>query len=205
MDHHEANKVGFCKSQVRAFFDAQAPQWDGDMVRDQRIIDCILDAAGVKPGVRVLDVGCGTGVLFPDYLARQVSAITGVDISPAMIQVAKSKFHDDRITLLCADIEEVSFADPFHCCVVYNAFPHFPDPDRLIAHLATTLVAGGRLTVAHGMSREQIDHHHSGSARGVSAGLMSENDLSQRFAPYFHVDVKVSDTEKYIVSGVKRD
>lgn len=33
--------------------------------------------------MRLLDVACGTGVLFPDYLARGAS-VTGIDISPEM-------------------------------------------------------------------------------------------------------------------------
>lgn len=189
---------------VQAFFDRLAPSWDADMVRSDRIVGEILDAAGIVPGVRVLDVGCGTGVLFPDYLSRGVCALTGVDLSPAMIEIARAKFHDPRVTLLAADVEAATFSAPFDCCVVYNAFPHFPDPARLIACLSNALHAGGRLTVAHGMSRASIDRHHSGSAHAVSLGLLHEDALEALFLPLFDVDVKVSDAEKYIVSGVKR-
>lgn len=193
----------FSKDQVRDFFDALAQDWDQGMIRNQRIIDAILDAAGIGPGMRVLDVGCGTGALLGDYLARGAAAVTGVDLSPEMIRVAKSKFSDPRVTLLAADIESIGFSEPFHCCVVYNAFPHFPQPGRLIACLAKTLAIGGRLTIAHGMSRAKLDRHHSGSAQRVSVGLMHEDALAELFAPFFQVDVKISDGEKYIVSGIK--
>ena len=45
-----------------------------------RKISTILDYAGIEAGP-FLDVACGTGVLFPYYLARDVKQITGVDIS----------------------------------------------------------------------------------------------------------------------------
>lgn len=74
------------KNEVIEFFDRCAPCWNADMVRSDEIIDKILDNAGVKAGSRVLDVACGTGVLIPDYLKREVASVTGVDISPEMIK-----------------------------------------------------------------------------------------------------------------------
>ena len=63
------------KQDVIEFFDRLAPQWDADMIRNDDIIATILNNAGVKPGVDVLDVACGTGVLFPDYLSRDVGKV----------------------------------------------------------------------------------------------------------------------------------
>ena len=54
------------------------------MIRSAAIIGKILDGAGVAAGKDVLDVACGTGVLFPDYLQRQVGSLTAIDISPEM-------------------------------------------------------------------------------------------------------------------------
>ena len=70
---------------VIAFFDRLAPGWDADMIRDDGIITTILDHAGICAGMDVLDVACGTGVLFPDYLQRNVGCLTAVDISPEMV------------------------------------------------------------------------------------------------------------------------
>lgn len=189
---------------VIAFFNRLAPGWDADMERNEPVIAHILDIAGIVEGVSVLDVGCGTGVLIPDYLERGVTHVTGVDISPEMVRIARSKFCDPRVTLIAADVEKTAFSEPFDRCVVYNAFPHFPEPARLIGCLAERLAAHGRLTIAHGMSRKQIDAHHSGSAKDVSMGLPSEDELSRLFSPYFVVDAAISDDTMYLVSGVKR-
>ena len=56
------------KKDIIAFFDRCAPSWDADMIKSDRIIGKILDNAEVGPGLDVLDVACGTGVLFDYYL-----------------------------------------------------------------------------------------------------------------------------------------
>ena len=70
------------KQKIADFFDRCAPWWDDDMVRNEVVITTILDNAGIDSGIHVLDVACGTGVLFPDYFKRGVESVTGIDISP---------------------------------------------------------------------------------------------------------------------------
>ena len=192
------------KKDVIEFFDGLAPTWDDSLVHPDAKINKILDIAGITEGVSVLDVACGTGVLFPDYLKRNVSSLTGVDISSAMLEKAREKFKDARVTLIHGDIEETDFAKPFDRCVVYNAFPHFPEPANLIKTLAGKLENGGRLTIAHGMSRAELDKHHAGSAKNVSVRLISETELAALMEPYFAVDTVISNDEMYAVSGVKK-
>lgn len=192
------------KRDVIAFFDHLAPQWDADMIRHDDIIARILDGAGVRSGVRVLDVACGTGVLVPDYLARNVGSVTGVDISREMIRIAEEKFPQENVRFICCDVEELPVQEQFDCIVVYNAFPHFPEPELLIRRLCDHLAPGGRLTIAHGMSRAAIDAHHSGSASRVSCGLMHEDALAAMMRKYLKLEVKISDDRMYQVTGSKR-
>ena len=72
------------KRDVQAFFDRLAPGWDAGMVRNEAVIARILDNAGVCEGCTVLDVACGTGVLFGDYVKRGAARVTAVDLSPEM-------------------------------------------------------------------------------------------------------------------------
>lgn len=103
---------------------------------------------------------------------------------------------------MCGDVSETEFPEKFDCVMIYNAFPHFPDPWKLFSHLANYLAPGGRITVAHGMSRAQIDAHHHGSASHVSVGLMHETKLAELMGQWFLIDTVISDEEKYIVSGL---
>lgn len=189
------------KKDVIRFFDNCAATWDEGMVRSDEIINRILDNARIGKGSRVLDVACGTGVLIPDYLKRQVASVTAVDISPEMIAIARSKFPEENVRFICADVEELPTDEKYDAIMVYNAFPHFPDPDALISHLSALLAPHGTLTVAHGMSREAIDAHHHGSAAGVSNGLMSAEELTHIFSPYTEVTTMISDDSMYQVTG----
>jgi demethylmenaquinone methyltransferase/2-methoxy-6-polyprenyl-1,4-benzoquinol methylase len=192
------------KQDIIDFFDRFAPQWDADMVRDEDVISTILDNAGITSGVSVLDVACGTGVLVPDYLSRGVASVTCVDISPKMVACAREKFAQANVHILCGDVETMAFESLFDRIVVYNAFSHFFRPADLIDTLAGNLKTGGVLTIAHGMSRAGINHHHSGSARQVSIELLHEDELERLFEPYFVVTTKISDDRMYQVAGIKK-
>ena len=189
------------KQDIISFFDKYAPFWDEGQVRNEEVIEKILNNSGIEKGVSVLDVACGTGVLFPDYIKRG-AVVTAVDISPEMVKIAKSKFSD--INIICGDVEGIDFAEKFDSVMIYNAFPHFPDPERVIKRLSECLREGGRLSVAHGMSREALLKHHSGKAKEVSLELPEAQKLAKIFEPYFKVDVIISDNEMYQVSGIKR-
>ena len=173
------------------YFDRAAAHWDAELIRNDRVISAILDGAEVAPGKDVLDVACGTGVLFPDYAARRVGSLTAIDISPEMVQIARSKLPGG--TVLCGDAQIVPFSRRFDCIVIYNAF-----------HLAGQLKPGGTLTVAHGMSRAAIDRHHSGSAAQISVGLMDAESLAGLFRSVgLSVCVLRSDDTMYQVTGRK--
>ena len=191
------------KETIAEFFDQCAPWWDADMVRNEDVIKKILDLGGISEGVHVLDVACGTGVLFPDYLDRGAASVTGIDISPEMARIASAKFPE--VHVICADVEETEFDSQFDCVMVYNAFPHFPSPHRLIQTLAGVVKSGGRLSVAHSMSRAALANHHAGRASEVSIDLIHEQQLAELFAQWFDVDVVISNDEMYMVSGFRKE
>ena len=194
------------KSDVIEFFDRCAPTWDAEMIKNDAIIEKILDNAEVDAGMDILDVACGTGVMFPYYLQRGAASVIGIDISPEMAKIAAGKYADEpKVKVICGDVEETAFDRKFDRIVVYNAFPHFPDSRGLIKTLAGLLKEDGRLTIAHGASRETIDGHHHGPASKVSNGLMTADSLKKLFDPHFDVEIMISNRRMYQVSGVKRD
>ena len=194
------------KKSVIDFFDKCAPTWDAEMIKSDAIINRILDNAEVGAGMTVLDVACGTGVMFDYYLSRGVESVVGIDISPEMAKIAAEKYASEpRVQVICGDVEDYAFDRKFDRIVVYNAFPHFPHPKRLIKLLCELLKEDGRLTIAHGASRDTIDGHHSGAASKVSNGLMAAESLKRIFDARFQVEVMISNRHMYQVSGVKRD
>ncbi len=189
------------KKEIIAFFDDMASDWDAMQVRNEAVIAEILQKGGIGAGTRVLDIACGTGVLFPDYTDLGAE-VTGIDISPNMAEKAREKYPD--IKVICGDAAEYSFEDAFDAVMIYNAFPHFTDPDKLIKNLSAALREKGRFTVAHGMSEKELAKCHSTVAKDVSLPLPSKEKLADMMSELFDVDVMISDDEKYIVSGLKK-
>lgn len=194
------------KKEITQYFNNAAAMWDKEMVKSQQKIKKILDVAQVFQNKSVLDIACGTGVLVSDYLDRKVKKYVGVDISCEMIKIAESKFsHFDNAEFIIGDAEALSFSNEFDCAVIYNAFPHFVSPENLFKSLYNALKDGGRITVAHGMSREALTLHHSGKAKGISNILPDTDEMEKLMEKFFIVDVKISTDDIYIVSGVKKD
>lgn len=191
------------ESDVISYFDQKAADWDSRMVRNEAVIASILDHADIHPGIDILDVACGTGILIPDYLKRRASFITGIDISPNMIAEAEKKFRQPEVTLICTPAETYEPEKKFDAIMVYNALPHFRDPQALIAHLSDLLKPDGTLTVAHGLSRKRINEHHAGMNTSLSEDLMSIEELSELFSEFLEVIYTNSDEQSYQATGRK--
>lgn len=189
------------KKEIIAFFDKLASEWDDYNTRNEEVIAEILSKGGMKEGVKVLDVACGTGVLFSDY-QKFDAEITGIDISENMVKTAREKFPGVRI--ICSDVTDFSFEEKFDVIMIYNAFPHFDEPEKLIENLTKALSPNGRLSIAHGISEKELAECHSGSAKNVSVPLVKKEVLAEMLGSYLNVDVMISDDRMYMVSGVKR-
>lgn len=188
------------KKEVIDFFDSMAPEWDEWQEKNEEVISFILNKGGIEKGKEVLDVACGTGVLFPDYISLDAK-VTGVDISSQMVKKAREKF--PCFEIICADAESCNFKKQFDAVMIYNAFPHFINPTALLSNLTKHLKVGGRLTVAHGISENELQKCHEGSAKKVSLPLPSKEKLSEIMGEFLEVDIMISDQNMYMVSGVK--
>lgn len=194
------------KKKIRDFFNEWASKWDAGMVKDDEIMNIILDNAEITKDKDVLDVACGTGVMIDYYLDREVGSVIGVDLSDKMCEIASEKFKNNKnVRIICEDIEEYNSDKKFDAIIIYNSFPHFPDPEHLIAHLSSLLKDEGILTVAHGMSRDRINCHHSNVSYDVKRDLLEASELAQIFSKYLEVTTIISNDKMYQVAGRKID
>ena len=139
---------------TRAAFDAQAATYDEGMEGDharrlyQHVVGETVRALAGAPGRRVLDLGCGTGALAERLLdAIPGCELTGVDLSPRMVEGARVRLRD-RAEVLLGDAERLPFHDSAFDVVVCNdSFHHYPDPERAAFQAWRVLVAGGALVL----------------------------------------------------------
>src|SRR4051794_28432720 len=110
-----------------------------------RPVDALLDAAGVGPGVRVLDVATGPGYAAARAAARGAEAV-GVDFSGEMVALARS-LHPD-VTFAEADAADLPFADgAFDAAIANFLMPHVTDLPAVVASLARVVRPGGRVAL----------------------------------------------------------
>ena len=116
----------------------------------------VADAAGIRRGDRVLDVGCGTGVLAREALGRvgQEGQVVGLDLNEGMLAVAART--EPKIEWRQGDAASLPFEDmSFDVVVSQFALMYFPDRVASLREMWRTLAPGGHLAVA---AWAPIDH-----------------------------------------------
>ena len=112
------------REEIKLFFDEKAKNWDKNVNCDNKKIEKIFNCANIKENIDVLDVGCGTGVLFNYYLRRNVKSIKAIDISEEMIKIAKNKYSNSNINIECIDAYKYNNGK-YDAIMLYDCFPHF--------------------------------------------------------------------------------
>ncbi len=187
---------------IKDFFNQKAESWDSHIQNDHAMITAILKLTGLKPKQKVLDVGCGTGVLVPHILKYTPADYHAIDLSEKMIERAKHKAAGLPVQFHCMDILELTEKD-FDFAIVFNAYPHFPEPAKLAAKLCQSLASGGRFVIAHDHSRHTINsRHHAQAVQPLSRILQPVAIEAQAFAPYFKLDILADSPDCYVLSGV---
>lgn len=102
-------------------------------------------------GMRVLDVGCGGGIL-SEALARAGAVVTGIDLAPRVLEVARLHLHESGAQVDYREIAVESLAAElpatFDAIACMEMLEHVPDPGSVIESCACLLKPGGRLFVS---------------------------------------------------------
>jgi SAM-dependent methyltransferase len=120
---------------------AAASSYDGFAGATRLFVGPLLEAVGVAPGMRLIDIACGTG-LAAGVAAAAGARVTGVDFSPAMIVMARG-LHP-AVDFQTADAEALPFADAsFDGAIANFGIHHVERPERALAQARRVLAAGG--------------------------------------------------------------
>jgi ubiquinone/menaquinone biosynthesis C-methylase UbiE len=166
--------MGGEKDRVRAMYEREAPKYDRSMGLFERFVlgDARVWACKRARG-DVLELAVGTGLNLPHY-PHDVH-LTGVELSPAMLNIAKRRTADLRreADLRVGDAEELEFADAsFDTVLCTYGLCTIPDAGQAVREAARVLKPGGRLVLA--------EHVRSPMAV-VRAGQRALNGLMVRF------------------------
>lgn len=188
---------------MKDFFNNLAEDWDNHSKGDPEKMERIFNTAELKDNSKILDIACGTGVLEEFLLKHNPHSILAVDLSEKMIEKAKSKYKDPKITFLCENVFNLK-NEKFDFIIVYNAFPHFLEPEKFIEHISTLLNENGQFVICHGMGRKHLNDHHKRTANEISLGLKPASEVAELISPHFNIKSVIEEEHIYIVYGTKK-
>lgn len=140
--------------QELAKFAASAHQW-WDTTGEMRMLhalnpirlDYIMQKAPLD-GLKVLDVGCGGGIL-SESLAQHKATVTGIDMNKSLISVAKLHLHESKLSIEYLHTSTESFAierpEQFDVITCLELLEHVPDPAAIVSACAKLVKPGGKL------------------------------------------------------------
>jgi ubiquinone/menaquinone biosynthesis C-methylase UbiE len=111
-----------------------------------------VQALGLRPGDRVIDIACGTGLNFPliERVIGPGGRIVGVDMTDAMLAQAEDRIATNgwsNVSLVQADAADFGFPAEVDAILSTYALSQVPDCAAVIAHGAAALSGGGRWVV----------------------------------------------------------
>jgi SAM-dependent methyltransferase len=134
----------------------------------------VLDQAGLSPGMRVLDVGCGNGLYLRGLRDRQVTAL-GCDLSMGMLRAA------DHPALVSADVTALPLRDgAVDVALAIHMLYHVPDREAAIRELRRVVAPGGTCVAVTNGGR------HTRSLRDLVERAVREETPGWRMRPATH-------------------
>jgi SAM-dependent methyltransferase len=166
---------------AREWFDRAAPEYDARSSRGllgllkRRERRTVLRLLAPRPGDSILDAGCGSGFDAVPLRARGCEVV-GVDASPEMVRIARSRGVDARV----GDLANLELGRRFHKVLACGVLEFCDDPSRVIDRLANHLDAKGSLVLLFPMTSPAGSLYRLYHRRhGVRVHLFETRDLER--------------------------
>src|SRR4051812_42852962 len=146
-------QMGALRDFELAGWQSAASSYAGFAGATRLFVPALVRAAGARPGLRLLDVACGAG-LAARMAADSGARVTGVDFSPAMIEMAQG-LHP-QMTFHVGDAEALPFGDRSFDAVIANfGIHHVEHPERAIAEARRMLTPDGTFAFTFWAKRQE--------------------------------------------------
>jgi ubiquinone/menaquinone biosynthesis C-methylase UbiE len=119
-------------------------------IRDETALKLVVEFSGAGPDDTVLDVACGPGLIVVAF-ARVVKHATGIDLTPAMLEHARTYAAEQGVTNVTwqqGDVLPLPYPDASFSIVISRfAFHHFLNPAAVLEQMARVCRPGGTVVV----------------------------------------------------------
>ena len=152
-----------------------------------QLIEHLAQSAGIPPGARILDVGCGFGAS-SIYLARRyVAEATGINISAVQVEMANKAAANagGNATFLLMDAEAMTLDKSFDVVWSVESISHYQDIPRFFASAAKLLKPGGTLAITDWFKRKGLTStEHKKFLHDLEHGMMVELQTMEDYRGY---------------------
>ena len=147
----DKNKISHNHAVIEQFTKQAVPFTHISQHSNQYGIDLLFRLSNPRQTDTVLDVACGTGIVACEY-AKLVNHVTGIDLTPAMIEQAKILQKEkelDNIDWRIGDVSVLPFDDDsFSIVVTRYSFHHMTDPKVVLEEMKRVCKPGGKILIA---------------------------------------------------------
>lgn len=156
-----------------------------------------------EPGIKILDLGCGTGLELKEYFEINPTAkVTGIDLSPEMLNALREKFPHKEMNLILGSYFDVPFGEnEFDCAMSVESLHHFSKEEKvpLYKKLRAALKDGGYfiLTDYFAATEDQED-----ALRQELMKIRKEQNLNEN--EFYHYDTPLTiehEMEAFLEAG----
>jgi ubiquinone/menaquinone biosynthesis C-methylase UbiE len=153
---------------TREFFAPRAARWDSRFGDDLPAYARAVAEAGIPPGARVADVGCGTGRALPALRAAAgpEGVVLALDVTTEMLAVAATRARPAGAGGVAADALRLPLADGgMDAVFAAGLVHHLPDPAQGLRELARVTRSSGLLVLFHPSGRRALAARHGRELR----------------------------------------
>ncbi len=192
------------QNDVRQFFNDKAEIWDSKETRDENWLrDFFAKHIPITNGMRILDLGCGTGIVSNILFDMSQKKVVALDLSDTMIELAKAKHNQKNIDFYCEDFYRTTKTG-FDMIVCFNAYPHFCDVFQFKEQTKKCLTSSGYLVVLHNLSRDTLSRCHQGLSANISRDLKEVKKEVEIYKDDFNIVKLIDNDEMYMMILQKR-
>ncbi len=201
----------------KTFFNKHAEKWldrwyrdpvTGEMNKHEKDFERLFSMIPLSDGQRVVDVGCGTGVLVP-YIQPLIGGqgiLYEIDFAEKMIEENRRLHDAPNVVFLATDIKSAPI-DPesIDVAICFSCFPHFRDKKTTMCTLQRMLKPGGMLIVSHFSSSHDLNNMHRGF-EVVNHDMMPGEEEMRALHEGAGFDIRtfIDETGYYYIESVKK-
>ena len=169
-----------------------------------------LDALGISPEEKILDLGCGRGeeTLQAAQMVGHKGLATGLDLTEAMVTKARENAINTaatNATFVQGDIEVLPFPDESFDGVMSNCvINHAPDKQKVYREIHRVLRAGGRFVVADAVTKESLPDEVKNDPEAWAqcyGGAVTEKEYFEAIQSAGFSEIYILNRREYLKNG----